>query len=124
MNTIENIYFLYKEMYNYRQLLDGPTIPKRDFYNMLFFFFGIYFMHPPNAKSVLPFITTRENKLITEDTPAKTIPRTISFLRVDLSNISSFKLIPLCLYKRIALGRRIRFANIRTKQYTFRFALA
>ena len=80
--------------------------------------------HPPNAKSVLPLITIRENKLITEDAPAKTIPRTISFLRVDLSNISSFKLIPLCLYKRIALGRRIRFANIRTKQYTFRFAFA
>ena len=36
MNTIEIFYFLYKEMYNYRQLLDRPTIPKRDFYNMLF----------------------------------------------------------------------------------------
>ena len=45
MNTIESFYFLYKKMYNYSQLLDGPTIPKRDFYYMLFFFFGIYFRH-------------------------------------------------------------------------------
>ena len=51
-------------------------------------------------------------------------PRMISIPKLDLSYISSLRLIPFCLYKRIALGRRIRFANIRTKQYTFRFAFA
>ena len=38
-------------MYNYRQLLDTPTIPKRDFYNMLFFFFE-YILGMPS-----PFLT-------------------------------------------------------------------
>ena len=42
------------------------------------------------------------------------IPRKISLLRLDLTNISFFKLIPLCLCKKIALEIRIRFANIRT----------
>lgn len=73
--------------------------------------------HPPNASSVLPFITIRENKLIIEDITAKMIPRTITLISVVISNISSLRLIPFCLYKRMALERRMRFVNIRTKQY-------
>ena len=77
------------------------------------------------ASSVLPAAKTKAYpRLTARDAANAASPKSISLPSVFFSAISFFRLIPFCLYSRIAEGRRMIFTKIRIRQYTFGFAVA